>query len=162
MVMGMLDIWKRDPDSPDIVALPPVIHAVGFLAGYACNIWWGWSFGVGRALGIGWLLVAAAGLLAVWAAWCFRRAGTNIPPHQPATALVTDGPYRATRNPMYVALAVAQIGLAGVLDAPAVLLALVVIVPLMHWGVVLREEAYMEAKFGEAYRAYKQATKRYV
>jgi len=161
MLMGLFDIRKRDPDSPNIVALPPVIHALGFLAGYACNIWWGWSFGLGQALGAGWVLVLGGGLLAGWAAWLFRDAGTNIPPTEPATALVTGGPYRFTRNPMYIALALAQIGLAGLLDAPAVLLALAGVILLMHWGVILREEAYLEAKFGEAFEAYKRATRRY-
>lgn len=160
--MRLSDLWKRDPDSPAVAALPPVIYGLGFLIGYACDIWWGWSFGVGPAIVLGWLLVAGGVPLALWAAWHFRRAGTAIPPNQPTTAIVTDGPYRATRNPMYVALAIVHIGLAAALDAPAALLALLVIVPLMHWGVVLREEAYLEAKFGEDYAAYKRATKRYL
>jgi protein-S-isoprenylcysteine O-methyltransferase Ste14 len=160
--MRLSDLWKRHPDSPAVVALPPVVYGLGFLIGYACNLWWGWSFGVGEATALGWLLVGGGGLLAIWAALHFRRAGTAIPPHMPTTAIVDSGPYRATRNPMYVALAVVHIGLAAALDAPAALLALAVILPVMHWGVVLREEAYLEAKFGEAYSWYKQKVKRYL
>jgi protein-S-isoprenylcysteine O-methyltransferase Ste14 len=159
--MGILNYFRRDPDSPNVVALPPVIYSLGFLAGYGCNIWWGLSFGVGNAVAFGWVLVAGGVLLALWAAWRFRRAGTNIHPTHPTTSLVIAGPYLVTRNPMYVALAVAHIGLAGVLDAPVALLALLVILPTMHWGVVLREEAYLETKFGEDYLRYKQTTKRY-
>ena len=159
--MATLNFWKRDPDSPNIIALPPVIYAVGFLVGYACNLWLGWSFGVGEALVFGWVLVAGGGLLALWAAWRFHRAGTNSHPTEPTTALVFAGPYLVTRNPMYLALATVHTGLSALLDAPAALLALLVILPLMHWGVVLREEAYLEAKFGAAYLRYKQATKRY-
>lgn len=160
--MRIADLWQRHPDSPNVIALPPVIYGAGFALGYACDRWLGWSFGVGPATALGWLLIGGGVMLAIWAAWHFRRAGTNIPPHQPATALVTGGPYRATRNPMYVALAVVYIGLAAVLDAPAALLGLGAILPLMHHGVVLREEAYLEAKFGDAYTRYKQATKRYL
>jgi protein-S-isoprenylcysteine O-methyltransferase Ste14 len=159
--MGLLTFWKHDPDSPKVIALPPVIYAIGFLAGYACNLWWDWSFGIGKAVALGWVLVIGAGLLALWAAWHFHRAGTNIHPTEPTTALVIADPYLATRNPMYLALATVHIGLSALLDAPVALLALLVILPLMHWGVVLREEAYLEAKFGEAYLRYKQASKRY-
>lgn len=159
--MPLSDLWKRDPDSPAVVALPPVIYGVGFLAGYAIDRWLGWSFGVGEATMLGWPLVAGGGALALWAAWHFRRAGTAIPPHQPTTAIVTNGPYRVTRNPMYVALATVHIGLSALLDAPAALLALAAILPLMHWGVVLREEAYLQAKFGRDYVRYMEATRRY-
>lgn len=159
--MGIFDIWKRDPDSPKIVALPPVIYSVGFLVGYGCNTWWGLSFGVGKALAFGWILLLGGGLLAAWAAWRFRRAGTNIHPTHPTTALVIAGPYLVTRNPMYLALSIVHIGLAALLDAPIALFALLAILPVMHWGVVLREEAYLEAKFGDDYRRYMQATRRY-
>lgn len=160
--MRLSDLWKHHPDSPNVIAPPPVIFGLGFLIGYACNVWWGWSFGVGPAIVFGWPLLAGGILLAGWAAWQFRRAGTAIPPHRPASALVAEGPYRVTRNPMYMALTIAHVGLAALLDAPAALFVLAAILPLMHWGVVLREEAYLQAKFPEAYGRYRQTTKRYL
>jgi len=160
--MALRDIWAEDPDSPRVIIHPPVIYGAGFIIGYALDFWWGWSFGVGEATGLGWLLVIGGLALALWGIWHFRRAGTSVPTHRPATALVVEGPYRVTRNPVYMALNAIYLGLCALLDAPAALLMLLGILPLMHYGVVLREERYLEAKFGEDYRQFKQATKRYL
>ena len=160
--MGLFDSLKHDADSPPVIAHPPVIYGVGFLVGYACNIWWGWSFGIGDAIALGWALIAGGFGLALWCFWYFLRAGTGIPTNKTTTKLVVTGPYRATRNPIYVALTCVYIGLASVLDAPALLLVLLIILPVMHSGVVLREEQYLTAKFGEPYEQYMRVTKRYL
>ena len=162
MLMGMFDIWRRDPDSPPVVMHPPVIFGLSFLIGYALDVWWGWSFGVGPAIVLGWLLLAGGFAMAVWCFWHLRRAGTNVPTNKPALVLVTDGPYRTSRNPIYVALTAVYIGLASLLDAPAALLMLLAALPMLHFGVVLREEQYLAAKFGEPYRDYFARTKRYI
>ena len=140
MLMGMFDIWRRDPDSPPVVMHPPVIFGLSFLIGYALDVWWGWSFGVGPAIVLGWLLLAGGFAMAVWCFWHLRRAGTNVPTNKPALVLVT----------------------ASLLDAPAVLLILLAALPMLHFGVVLREEQYLAAKFGEPYRDHFARTKRYI
>ena len=106
-------------------------------------------------------LVLGVGLLMV----CFRRfrsAGTNVPTWLPTTALVTSGPYRLSRNPIYVALTLMYLGLALGYGSwwPVVLLAPVLIV--MRYGVIAREERYLEARFGEAYRAYCASVRRWI
>lgn len=84
----------------------------------------------------------------------FRRAGTHVAPGQPAAALVTAGPYRFTRNPIYIGFVLVYFGLSIVLTSVWILLLLLPVVLILQRGVVLREEAYLERKFGEAYRAY--------
>ena len=109
------------------------------------------------AIGIaGWLALDGAAML------LFRRAGTSVAPMRPTTALVTSGPYRFTRNPMYVGMASLYVGVAIPLGAiwslaflPAVLLAVDRIA-------IQREERYLEAEFGEEYRAYKGRVRRWL
>lgn len=110
---------------------------------------------------IGVPLIAAGGALAVAGERGFHRAGTEVKPWKPSTALVTDGVYRRLRNPMYVGLAVCLAGLAIMLASDWMLVMTIVFVLVLHFGVVKREERYLEAKFGDAYRAYKARVPRY-
>jgi protein-S-isoprenylcysteine O-methyltransferase Ste14 len=86
-----------------------------------------------------------------------RRAGTNIRPDQPTLALVTDGAFRFSRNPLYLAATGLYVGVALLVDA---LWPLVLLIPML--AVVAREERYLEAKFGDAYRAYKARVRRWL
>jgi len=91
-----------------------------------------------------------------------KRAGTNIRPDQPTLAVVSDGPFRFTRNPLYLALTGLYVGITLLADALWPLLLLVPVLVVLQWGVVAREERYLEAKFGEPYRAYKARVRRWV
>ncbi len=91
-----------------------------------------------------------------------RRAGTNVRPDQPTLALVFDGPFRFTRNPLYLAATGLYLGIALLVDALWPLLLLVPVLAVLRWGVVAREERYLEAKFGEPYRAYKARVRRWL
>lgn len=157
----LMELIKKHPDSPPVLIHPPVLFGFGFLAGLALNYWLGLSFGVGDMIKIGYLFIVSGFALVAWCVWHLRAADTNIPTNLPTTALVTDGPYRNTRNPIYIALAVAFLGLACLLDAPMALAALVPVLLVLHVGVVLREERYLTEKFGDAYRVYFARTKRY-
>lgn len=152
-------------DHPGVIAPPPFIFAAFLLAGWAID----------RAMGTPVLPVDAMArkVLAValiigglgiefWAAGLFQKAGTNVVPYKPATALVTDGPFRFSRNPMYVGFLFTYLGLALGLNAPvAVVLALPCML-VLTWGVVLREERYLEGKFGRAYLDYKSRVRRWL
>lgn len=92
----------------------------------------------------------------------FLAAGTNIPPSLPTTALVVEGIYERTRNPLYLGTTVVYMGLSV---AAGSLWAIVLVVPLLwviNVGVVAREERYLERKFGDTYRAYKARVRRWV
>jgi protein-S-isoprenylcysteine O-methyltransferase Ste14 len=92
----------------------------------------------------------------------FAAAGTNVPPNLPTTALVIDGIYGRTRNPLYLGTTLVYL---GVSVAAGSLWAIVLAVPLLwviNVGVIAREERYLERKFGDAYRAYKGRVRRWV
>jgi protein-S-isoprenylcysteine O-methyltransferase Ste14 len=92
----------------------------------------------------------------------FYRAGTPFDPHKPASALITDGPYRYSRNPAYVALNFWYLGLGFLLHNGWVLL--LVLPPLLvtdRWAIP-REEQHLEAKFGAEYQRYKSAVRRWL
>jgi len=97
-----------------------------------------------------------------WGAMTLRRAGTTIKPFQPSSALVVDGFYRWSRNPIYVAMAVALVGLALLLGS----LTPWVVVPLFAWTIdrrfVRAEEAMLAAAFGDRYAAYKARVRRWL
>jgi protein-S-isoprenylcysteine O-methyltransferase Ste14 len=110
--------------------------------------------GAGLALG-GFIMIALGTRL-------FVAAGTNIPPNLPTTALVVDGIYGRTRNPLYLGSTLVYLGLSV---GAGSLWAIVLVVPLLwvlNVGVVAREEQYLERKFGDAYREYKARVRRWV
>ena len=91
-----------------------------------------------------------------------RAAGTNIDPAKPALAIVRGGPYRFTRNPMYLALCLLQIALGFFLNDWITLLFVIPLFFVLHYGVVLREERYLTAKFGEPYLQLKREVRRWL
>lgn len=107
------------------------------------------------------LLIGGAGLL-VAAAGLFRRAGTRLEPWKPTTAIVSDGIYRFSRNPMYLGMALLYAGLALLLDSALALLALVLVLVVIDRAVIAREERYLTARFGEGYTAYRARVRRWL
>jgi protein-S-isoprenylcysteine O-methyltransferase Ste14 len=114
-----------------------------------------------RRLTIGFVVLGAGGALALAGERRFRHAGTEVKPWKASTALVTDGVFQYLRNPMYVGLTMFLVGLAIALASDWTVVMTVVFVAVIHFGVVKREERYLEATFGESYRAYKARVPRY-
>ncbi|MEQ9200673.1 MAG: isoprenylcysteine carboxylmethyltransferase family protein, partial [Rhodospirillales bacterium] len=85
-----------------------------------------------------------------------------VPTHTPTSGLVTDGLYRYSRNPIYLALTLIYIGTSLIAGWFWPLLLLLPLLPLMHYGVIRREEDYLSAKFGTEYQAYRKAVRRYL
>ena len=144
---------------------PPLIYAGGFAAGYGAHrllpirLWLEPT--VVQSL-LGWGLLVGGVLLAVSAAYLFRRAGTTPNPTKPTSALVIWGPYRLSRNPMYVGMATLYVGGTLLLNDPWPLAFLPVVMAMVQRYVVAREEAYLERKFGDVYRAYKARVRRWL
>lgn len=111
---------------------------------------------------IGGALAGASFFLFSWATLTMHRAGTNIPPHLPAKALVRSGPYRFSRNPIYLSLAIGFVALAAWLNTAWYLLMNLLFVGLMSAGVILREERYLSRKFGIRYERYRSDVRRWL
>ena len=92
----------------------------------------------------------------------FRWAGTTFHPHKRASALITEGPYRFSRNPAYVALTLWHLGIGLALNNAWVLLLVLPPLLIMDRRVIPREEHHLEAQFGEDYRRYKTKVRRWV
>lgn len=158
-----IDGAPGETDVSSIRLPPPAIYVAGFLIGVAIEL--AWPLGALPAA-----LALAAGLIggALWLAldvsamMLFQRAGTGVAPTTPTTGLVTYGPYRVTRNPMYVGMAFLYIGLALALGAIWSLAVLPMVLVIVDRLVIAREERFLEAKFGEAYREYKRRVRRWL
>ena len=150
-------------DNPGVVARPPLLYLVAFLVALVCQ--WVWPmpiFGQTGALLPGLALIAPGVAIALWGRRTMQAAGTNINPTLPATAIVTSGPFRYSRNPLYIALTLLYLGLTLAFNTLWGIIVLVPLLIVMHRGVVLREERYLEKKFGESYRQYRSRVRRYV
>jgi len=137
----------------------PPLWLIGFIA-----VAWGLA-GLWAPLGDalvwpGWALVAAGLALVVWSALAFRKARTTIVPHQPPSALVETGPYRFSRNPIYLADLVILAGVALILGAPLALILLVPFRAVLLRLFILPEEAVLERDLGPAYLDYKARVRR--
>jgi protein-S-isoprenylcysteine O-methyltransferase Ste14 len=151
-------------DNAGVLVPPPAAWAAAFLIGLGLDWLHPLPFmpgGVPRVW-VGAAVVAIGVALAVSALIAFRRAGTRVEPYKPTTAIVSDGPFGLTRNPIYVGMFLGQIGLAIGFDSLWIVVMLVPFFLVIRYGVVAREEAYLERKFGSAYLDYKSRTRRWV
>jgi protein-S-isoprenylcysteine O-methyltransferase Ste14 len=153
------------PDVAGVIALPPLIFLGFLVAATVLEAVAPLPFLAADAFPrylAGALLAAGAVVLIVMGTRRFQAAGTNIPPTLPTTALVVDGIYRRTRNPLYLGTTLLYLGL---VVAAGSIWAIVLVVPLLwviNTGVIAREERYLERKFGDAYRTYKARVRRWV
>ena len=108
------------------------------------------------------LVFALALGLGVWAVATMTSAGSNVPTNQPTTTIVESGPYRFTRNPIYLGMFGSVIGLAIAFDNLWLLMMLVPFALVIRYGVVAREEAYLERRFGDLYRGYRVRVRRWL
>lgn len=150
-------------DHPGVIAKPPKIYLASIVAGAALEWIRPLPFappGSEPWLGLA-LLAAGIGLMA-WAMRQFAQAKTNVPTDLPATTIVTSGPYRWSRNPIYVSLTLIHLGIACWVNGGWLLVSLALTLVVMVYGVIRREERYLEAKFGETYRAYRKEVRRWL
>ncbi len=152
-------------DSSGVRFPPPAIYGLWLLAGFLAQR----RFPVpivparflleirvfGTALMLGGILLALTGLM------LFRMAGTSPNPTRPTTGLVGRGPYRLTRNPMYLGLASVHAGISLLFNALWPLAALLPVLILIRWLVIAREERYLKQKFGEEYEEYARRVRRW-
>jgi len=154
---------KTTKDIPGVIAPPPLIYLGGLGLGFLLEaLLPGGSFPghLGHVVGAACLLLGL-GLVSWWAS-SFRRADTPMPPYEETTALVTDGPFRLTRNPGYLSFTLIYLAIALLADAPWALLPLPVVLVLIDRGVIAREEVYLERRFGDDYLSLRARTRRWI
>jgi protein-S-isoprenylcysteine O-methyltransferase Ste14 len=151
------------PDNPGVRVPPPALYALAVLVGYFMNQRWPLPISGGASVQVlAWLLVGVSLVLAVSSLGNFRRSRTSIVPIRPATALVIAGPYRFTRNPMYVSLAVLTVSLGLFLDSWWPIVLMVPVLFVVRAFVIAPEERYLERRFGADYVAYTQRVRRWL
>jgi len=151
-------------DTAQVVVRPPIAWALAVLIGLALDWLMPLPF-TPPAISVRWLggtLFAIALALFAWAIATVTRAGSNVPTNLPTTTIVDTGPYRFTRNPIYVAMFLGLISLAVAFDSLWLLAVLVPFALVIRYGVVAREEAYLERKFGDVYRQYRSRVRRWL
>jgi len=150
-------------EHPEVVALAPRLYGVVFVLGLLLDWLWPQLIVppvIGLSLGVP--LILAGGVLAFRANLAMRRAGTTSNPSLPATVLVVTGPFRFSRNPLYVARTLLYIGLAFAMDVLWPLLLLGPLMVVIQHGVIEREERYLDARFGNTYRHYQASVRRWL
>ena len=138
------------------------MYLAAILVGSALQIAWPLHFLPSGIAPLGAVLIAAAAALFVMSVREFRGAGTPVPGDRPSTAVVDRGPYRFSRNPIYVAFSLLQLGIATSADSVWLLATLAGAVAVMALVVIPREERYMARKFGDRYLDYKRRVRRWV
>ena len=150
-------------DNPGIRVPPPLIYLLPLATGLLLDRRLHVPFlprGVARALG--WALFCSSWLVDAWFMRTIEKAGTPIRTDRPVPRLVTDGPFRYTRNPGYLGLTMLYAGIAVLRNALWAILPLPLVLYVIQRQVIGREERYLERTFGEEYLAYKAQVRRWM
>ena len=152
-----------EEDRPAVSIAPPLLFVLPIAAALALEWFVPTSFVHGAfRWNIGAIFFVAGLLLNIAGFVTQKRAGTDPIPFNPSTRIVTHGPYRFSRNPMYIGLALWTLGIAFLVDCAWMLLAVPIGLVLIDRLVVTREERYLERKFGEEYLSYKRRVRRWI
>ena len=149
-------------DHAHVAAPPPLIYAAALAAGLVLNHYQPRGFLPAPWPGILGPIFCALTLVGLPAFLAFRRAGTDPRPWIPAAQLVVTGPYRFTRNPMYLSFTCLYLGVTFWTNDLWALILLPLVQLAMTFGVIKREEAYLERHFGEPYRTYRTKVRRWI
>jgi protein-S-isoprenylcysteine O-methyltransferase Ste14 len=156
------------PDRPQVITLPPVILAATLAAGFALDALWPFdlpafdlpAFHLARPLGVG--LVGGGIAIAILALYTMIKAGTSPDVRKPAEAVVTSGVFALSRNPIYLGMVLLCFGIALIAGSLWLLLLTPILAAVLHYGVIAREESYLEHKFGADYLRYKTRVRRWI
>jgi protein-S-isoprenylcysteine O-methyltransferase Ste14 len=156
-------VQKPTTDSPGVIVFPPLLAFVTLLIGVWAHFFHSIPISPRLPLrAIGAMFAILAGCFAFAARAEMAKAGTNVNPSLPATAIVTGGPYRFTRNPMYLSLCLLNLGIGLLLCDLIPTILTVGLAAVLHFGVIVREERYLERKFGEVYSTYRGRVRRWL
>lgn len=150
-------------DNPNVIAPPPLIFLSGLILGGIVSRFYPFPiFSRGDAIILGSCLIAA-GLAIIVLIWRqMNSAKTHIEPWKPTTKILDSAFYGYSRNPTYVAMAVIYFGASVLFNSIWFLPFLPFVLLIIYFGVILREEKYLESKFGEDYLSYKKRVRRWI
>ncbi len=154
---------SKQPDSPQVIALPPLVYISGLIIGLLLHFITPISIIpkiIEMPLGI--ILMIIAICLMVFSMKSFGAAKTEVDPRKPTTAIVDFGPYRFSRNPIYLAMTLFYLGITIWVNSLTMLIMLLPVLIMIRFGVIEREEKYLERKFGKRYLKYKSKVRRWV
>jgi protein-S-isoprenylcysteine O-methyltransferase Ste14 len=153
-------------DHAGVFVPPPLLFLIPIVVAAILDSRRPWPIGDGNSLVLtlaGSFMLATGIAIGISSVYSFRKASTTIlPAGRPTTAIVENGPYRFTRNPMYVAMACAYVGLAVLLNNVWALVLLPIVLVVVDRAVIRREERYLTAKFGQPYREYCARVRRWL
>ena len=152
------------PHTAGVIAPPPILYISSLALAFGANtISPQPIFVPSLTLHVtGAMFLVFSGAFARWSFVTMKKQGTSASPRKESDALTTGGPFKLSRNPIYVAMTGLYFGIALLGNSLWPFLFLVPLLAIMHWGVVLREERYLTQRFGEAYLAYKSRTRRWL
>ncbi len=149
--------------APGVIALPPVVYAPFLAMGIVLDFLFPVPVLPNRVqYAAGFAVMALSGLIIPFVLLEFRKARTDFNPRKPTTTIITTGPYRFSRNPSYLVLTLLCVGIGIAADNIWILGLLIPAIVVMHYGVIVREERYLENKFGEEYLRYKRSVRRWL
>lgn len=152
------------PHVAEIIAPPMVLYLASLALAFGINAILPQPISISsptlRIAGV--IIFLASGAFARWAFVTMKKHGTSANPRKQSETLTTEGPFKLSRNPIYVAMTGLYFGFSLLLNSLWPILFLAPLLAAMHWGVVLREELYLTQRFGEAYLAYKSKTRRWL
>jgi len=161
--MGIQSKVKQE-DRANVVGFPPLIYLLAFVLGILLHFLRGVQIATNFniVLLVGAPLIILAIVLMIWALQTFKKAGEDKDVRTATHSIVTSGPFAFTRNPMYLAMIILYVGFAIIINTLWPFLFLPIVIIIMYYGVILREEKYLEKKFGDKYIEYKKRVRRWI
>lgn len=150
-------------DNPGVIAPPPLIFLSGLILGGIVTYFYPFPMMIGGLAVILGNLLFLSGIAVIAIIYLqMKRAKTNIEPWKPTTKILDTGFYGISRNPIYLGLALIYLGISCFFNSIWFLPFLPIVLFVIHYGVILREEKYLESKFGEEYLDYKKRVRRWI
>ena len=148
---------------PNVKIIPPLVYLAGIVIGIVTSIWIPTKI-VPSSLAwtLGGILIICGAVLSGSAIFKFKNVGTTVRPDRAASTLVVVGPYRITRNPMYLGLALVYFGIAIADQSVWALILLPVVLTIIQRRAIEPEEAFLERRFGADYIRYKESVRRWI
>jgi protein-S-isoprenylcysteine O-methyltransferase Ste14 len=161
--LGSIDMSDSHSGVPNVKVVPPSVYLAGVVIGIVISIWIPTKI-VPSSLAwtLGGILIVCGAVLSGSAILEFKGMGTTVRPDRAASTLVVVGPYRITRNPMYLGLALVYLGMAIADQSVWAVMLLPVVLTIIQRRVIEPEEAFLERRFGTSYIRYKENVRRWI